>query len=138
MIISPLWQSNPIFHPPAGRGIFDGIVDKVGDRLDQEVAVTINAYFVRRLNDKADPPLSSAIGSYMSPHLAHQVCERDFAEAKPIADFFLDFRKPQESPVMIEKRLIERLYRFVCKRPAAAPVFWRRCDRRAQAPAGPG
>jgi hypothetical protein len=37
--------------PAARRRKFDGVIDEIGDRLDQKIAVTMNVQFVWRLDD---------------------------------------------------------------------------------------
>jgi hypothetical protein len=46
------------------------------------------------------------------PHFAHEIRERDFAEARPILTL-LDFRKPQDGG-HDRKRLIDCADRFAC------------------------
>jgi hypothetical protein len=35
--------NQPDFHPPAGGSIFDGVIDEIGDSLDQQISVATNA-----------------------------------------------------------------------------------------------
>src|ERR1700760_1723748 len=81
-------------HPPACRSKFDGVVDEIGDRFDQKIAVTINLKLVLQSDDKADP----LIFRYRLIHVAHFTYKRrkwDLPETGRSLSF-LDIRQTQD------------------------------------------
>jgi hypothetical protein len=76
---------------PAGRRKLDGVVDEVGDRLDQQVPVTKYALFVLG----ADPQSNTFVFRYRLVHVAYfayEIRKCHFAKAGRSLTL-LDFRK---------------------------------------------
>src|SRR5258708_5735156 len=92
-------------HPPAGRGKFDGVVDEIGDRLDEQVPVAIRASFMRRADSNSDV-FVSAFGSPQVAPVGDEIGQCDVAETCRLL-IFLDFRKAQNGG-NDRKRLIEK------------------------------
>ena len=60
------------------RGKFHGVVDQIGDRLEQKIAVAVNRRLICRVDRRATP-LSSALARRIAD-LAYQRAERHLAK----------------------------------------------------------
>ena len=69
--------------------MFDGVVDEVGDRLEQQIPVAY-ARLVRVTSGSESNPLSFAIGSYMSATSRMRCASATFAKTGGSLTF-LDF-----------------------------------------------
>src|SRR5258705_13880928 len=82
-------------HLAASRRKFDGVVDEVGDRLDQQVPVTMHAYFVWRV----DQEINTFVFRYRLVHRSHlppRVSKDQLCQTRPTLGVLV-FRKPQKN-----------------------------------------